>query len=171
MMGSQQYADLSNDSYKDHPVNDPKRDDIANVSGGIRYQVLEQVDSGLTGYQGTIYQRLDSGEIVVAHRGTEFDRQLVKDGLLADDAMVISRTSPQIADAIELTRRALQYARDQQDYWGHVPPSPSPATPLAAPWPRPAPITSTSRARPSMPTVRPAWAIGFPRAATRWSTM
>ena len=46
---------------------------------GVTYKVLEYMDKP-SGYQGAIYQRMDTGEIVVAHRGTEFDRELIKDG-------------------------------------------------------------------------------------------
>lgn len=57
-----------------------------------------------------MYQRVDSGEIVVAHRGTE---QIWKDGVVTDGAMVLSRINPQVDDAIELTRRALAIAKEQ----------------------------------------------------------
>ena len=76
-----------------------------------------------SGYQGAIYQRVDTGEIVVAHRGTEFDRELVKDGVLADGGMVAARTNSQMEDAIELTQRALNRAKDPENLsrYGHTP--------------------------------------------------
>jgi hypothetical protein len=33
---------------------------------------------------------VDTREIIVAHRGTEFDREALKDGLLADGGMVLN---------------------------------------------------------------------------------
>lgn len=68
------------------------------------------MDNPRTGYQGTIYQRRDTGEIVVAHRGTEFDREAFKDGALADGGMVLNRSNLQADDAIALTRRAVEMA-------------------------------------------------------------
>ena len=65
-----------------------------------------------SGYQGTIYQRADTGDIVVAHRGTEFGREPIKDGLLADGGMVFGRVNSQANDAIELTLDALELAKD-----------------------------------------------------------
>ncbi len=41
-----------------------------------------------SGYQGILYQSLDNGELILAHRGTEFDKQLFKDGFGADGGMV-----------------------------------------------------------------------------------
>lgn len=78
--------------------------------GGVRYEIREQAD-GRLGYQGTIFQRTDTGEIVVAHRGTEFDRQALKDGLVTDGGMVLGGVNAQQADAMALTRRAIEMAR------------------------------------------------------------
>ncbi|KAF1718813.1 hypothetical protein [Pseudoxanthomonas wuyuanensis] len=59
---------------------------------------------------------MDTGEIIVAHRGTEPDQglgQILRDGALTDGAMVAARFNPQTADAIALTKRALDYAEQQ----------------------------------------------------------
>ena len=72
----------------------------------MTYKVVAYADKR-SGYQGAIYQRVDTGEIVVAYRGTEFDRELIKDGVLADGGMVAKRTNSQMADALELTQDAL----------------------------------------------------------------
>lgn len=108
---SQQYAGLSWHSYQA-----PVRGGVANARpvnvDGIKYQPIEHMDRP-SGYQGTIYQRLDTGEIVVAHRGTEFDKgakAAVQDGVLADGGMVFKRANLQAGDAIELTQRALEHA-------------------------------------------------------------
>ena len=115
-MESDQYADLADHSYgRDQQGNAVELRDLVDKVvriRGVDYMVLAHADKP-SGYQGTIYQRVDSGEIVVAHRGTEFDRELVKDGLLADGGMVFGLVNSQSADAIELTREALQRARDQ----------------------------------------------------------
>ena len=57
-----------------------------------------------------LYQRVDSGEIVVAHRGTEFERQKWADLIKADGLMAFSRFNPQADDAIALTNEAVKIA-------------------------------------------------------------
>ncbi|MGJ7902108.1 lipase family protein [Lysobacter sp. 1R34A] len=102
-LNSQQYADLADDSYR------AREKDKEYVIGGVEYKVLKHVDKP-SGYQGTIYQRVDTGEIVVAHRGTEFDREMLKDGL-TDARMATNRTNAQAKDAIALTRDAVNEAK------------------------------------------------------------
>jgi hypothetical protein len=63
----QQYADLAEDSYEDRLPSDENVD-----INGVAYKVLEHKDNKLNGYQGAVYQRVDTGEIVAAHRGIEF---------------------------------------------------------------------------------------------------
>lgn len=48
----------------------------------------------------------------MAHRGTEFDREAFKDGVLTDGGMVLARTNLQAGDAIGLTSLALRMAQD-----------------------------------------------------------
>ena len=116
----QQNADLAEDSYKNRlPREKPYE------INGIAYKVLEHVDNKLNGYQGTIYQRVDTGEIVVAHRGTEFDqgpKAILQDGVLADGGMAVARTNAQANDAIELTGRAIEYAEKMTPRYGGVAP-------------------------------------------------
>lgn len=104
-LDSQQYAALASDSYNKRQVDD-KAIDI----GGVNYKVIKHVDRP-SGYQGTIYQRIDTGEIIVAHRGTEFDREMLKDGL-TDAGMATNRTNSQAKDALALTRDAIEEARN-----------------------------------------------------------
>ncbi|WDK83948.1 DUF6792 domain-containing protein [Xanthomonas campestris] len=105
---SQQYAALSDDAYKEPRETglDSRPADI----GGITYKRLEYVDSP-SGYQGIIYQRIDTNEIIVAHRGTETERELKQDGVYTDGGMVAARHNRQAAEAIELTKHALVYAQ------------------------------------------------------------
>ncbi|WP_312236655.1 lipase [Stenotrophomonas sp.] len=106
---SQEYAGLAAHSYQDLKVGQRgPNDEEKVVIDGTQYRVVEHANNPRTGYQGTIYQKVDSGEIVVAHRGTE---EVWKDGIVANGAMVVARTNPQADDAIALTGRALQYAR------------------------------------------------------------
>ena len=116
---SQHYAGLADDAYQDRRVGVRGPEDPEEVViGGVHYKVLEHVNNRTNGYQGTVYQRADTKEIVVAHRGTE---ELYRDGVLADGAMVFDRTNPQARDAIELTRHALRFAEDQGRASGRTP--------------------------------------------------
>jgi hypothetical protein len=121
-LSSKDYAWLSFHSYK-APGVDYKLDEKDEVKlDGIVYKVVEHMDRP-SGYQGTIYQRVDTGEIVVAHRGTEFSKlisdpvEAFKDLAVADVGMVATRINVQRGDAMELTQRALEYARR----YGEVP--------------------------------------------------
>ncbi|MGH8351502.1 MAG: XVIPCD domain-containing protein [Pseudomonas sp.] len=105
---SQDYAALADDVYKDRWVGrrDPGQEEKVYLNGH-QYKIREHVDDPRTGYQGTIYQRVDTKEIVVAHRGTE---ELIKDGVVTDAAMVLARSNPQASQAIALTARAMKEA-------------------------------------------------------------
>ncbi|TWQ53366.1 lipase family protein, partial [Xanthomonas vasicola] len=115
---STQYAGLSDDVYKDRAVGRraPGQEEIVTLEGQ-RYAVLEHVNNKSTGYQGTIYRREGSGEIVVAHRGTEG----AANDILTDATMVTSRTNPQAADALALTKHALGYAKEFGKEEGRTP--------------------------------------------------
>ncbi len=98
---TQDNANLAQDAYADRRPN-PLDPDV-NLDG-VKYRVLEHFDRK-SGYQGTIYQRVDTGQIIVAHRGTEGAR----DGL-TDAGMVTNRVNDQLKDAYALTEKALIYA-------------------------------------------------------------
>ncbi len=120
---SRDYAALSEDAYRDR-----KPDPNAKVSiGGVDYRVLAFSDNKDNGYQGTIYQRLDTREIVVAHRGTESSvdmtgGQLYKDAIKTDGGMVINGVNNQANDAIELTQKAMDLAKAEGERSGKTPP-------------------------------------------------
>ncbi|TXH77237.1 MAG: lipase [Lysobacteraceae bacterium] len=110
-ISSRDYAALSEHSYR-HPQTPPRNEVEIN---GVSYTVLANSDRP-SGYQGTIYQRNDTGEIIVAHRGTEPNRGLreaYRDLVSTDATMVTHRVNQQSADAIALTQRAVDIAREQ----------------------------------------------------------
>ncbi|MEH6415829.1 hypothetical protein [Pseudomonas sp. CGJS7] len=121
---TQQYANLAEQSYGDdrkghegqwlHPVQK-----VFELEG-VKYKALEYMDRP-SGYQGAIYQRIDTGEIVVAHRGTEGGRELKLDGLIADGGMVAKGVNSQVKDALELTEHALKFAKSSTAKYGHTP--------------------------------------------------
>jgi hypothetical protein len=122
-MDSQQYANLSDHSYGRDQRGNTKIDlgglvgKTVAMADGERYKILAHVDKP-SGYQGTIYQRENTGEIVVAHRGTEFGREPLQDGVLTDGGMVFTRANQQAQDAIDLTRSALDSARESSKALG-----------------------------------------------------
>ena len=108
-VSSQEYANLSDHVYK------PQRAGMRNaheneavILEGVKYDILEHASNKENGYQGTIYQKTSTGEIIVAHRGTE---QAIKDGLITDGGMILARSNNQRPDAIALTQRALERAQ------------------------------------------------------------
>ncbi|ASN01294.1 DUF6792 domain-containing protein [Xanthomonas citri pv. malvacearum] len=105
---SQQYAALAKDSYDKPPETGENSRTV--VIGDVSYKRLEYIDNP-SGYQGTIYRRIDTNEIVVAHRGTETERELKQDGVYTDGGMVAARHNRQAAEAIELTKHALVHAQ------------------------------------------------------------
>ncbi|WP_152566237.1 XVIPCD domain-containing protein [Lysobacter antibioticus] len=110
-ISSQHYADLSEAAYNLPP---PDRDGNRVISlNGVKYHVLEVADNQSSGYQGVMFQREDSREIVVAHRGTEFKTELIDDVLRADAGMVARRANQQAKDAIEFTQQAKAMAEAQ----------------------------------------------------------
>ncbi|MBV6802983.1 DUF6792 domain-containing protein [Xanthomonas euvesicatoria] len=106
----QQYALLASDAYKEPNETGPNSKPV-NL-GDLLVRRLEYMDRP-SGYQGVIYERIDTGEIIVAHRGTETERQLKEDGVYTDGGMVATRHNNQIDDAIKLTRHALMYAEQK----------------------------------------------------------
>ena len=116
-MTSRDYAALADDAYKDRVVGRriPGQEEKVHLNGH-QYKIREHVSDPRTGYQGTLYQRVDSKELVVAHRGTA---EIIKDGMLNDAAMVLARSNPQAAQAIALTGRALDEGKRLSDNVGH----------------------------------------------------
>ncbi|OAX87262.1 hypothetical protein A7D16_16260 [Xanthomonas nasturtii] len=106
----QQNAFLANDVYA--RPGETGSDSTPVKIGGVSFRRLEYMDRP-SGYQGIIYEKIETGEIIVAHRGTEFDRQPKQDGAYADGGMVAARHNRQVDDAIELTQHALKYAEQK----------------------------------------------------------
>ena len=103
-----EYARLSNDSYNDR--SQEKNSNKTVPIGGIDYKILDVANDLKTGYQGTAYQRMDTGEVVIAHRGTEPDAKDVK----ADAGMVFNGRNSQLDGAVAFTERAMARARETQ---------------------------------------------------------
>ena len=100
-----EYALLSQDAYKDTEVN--KQVEL----GGITYRVMAAQNDPLTGFQAQAYVREDvqPHQVIVAFRGTEFDRQPVRDGGV-DAAMVLRGVNLQTSDALAFTQKVVEEA-------------------------------------------------------------
>ncbi len=99
-------AALAIDAYRTYHRDDWEKGVAVN---GAEYRILDQANEP-SGYQGTLYQKKETGELVVAHRGSEFDRELVQDGLIADTGMVLLGVNSQAQDAVDFTEHALALA-------------------------------------------------------------
>jgi hypothetical protein len=110
-IGTTDYALLARDAYQDRQTNQTVE------LGGVKYRIFDHTDDPRTGYQGTAYQRVDTGAIVIAHRGSEFDRELLQDGG-TDAGMVLTGLNAQAPDATAFTQRVMDKAHQQSEQLG-----------------------------------------------------
>ncbi|RYE43279.1 MAG: DUF2974 domain-containing protein [Hyphomicrobiales bacterium] len=101
---STDYALLAQDSYNDR---DLKKSVLL---GDVVYRIFNHADNPRTGFQATAYQRIDTGEVVIAYRGTEFEREALSDGGV-DAGMALAGVNAQAADAQAFTQRVLAQAK------------------------------------------------------------
>ncbi|MCZ2498390.1 hypothetical protein GN316_16640 [Xylophilus sp. Kf1] len=101
---STDYALLAQDSYNHR---DPRKEVVL---GGVEYKIFDRADNPRTGFQATAYQRTDTGEVVIAYRGTEFDREPLRDGGV-DAGMALAGVNAQGGDAKAFTQRVLSHAK------------------------------------------------------------
>ena len=104
------YAELSDIAY-DPPARGADGNRAVKI-GGVQYDIIETAENKASGYQGVMFRQHETGEIVVAHRGTEFFGEPLDDVTRADGGMVARRANQQAADAIAFTRRAMQRAEE-----------------------------------------------------------
>lgn len=110
-MRSTDYALLAKESYQD-PVLQREF-----VRDGVTYKAIDTFNDRRTGFQATAYQRTDTREIVVAYRGTEFDREPIQDGFV-DAGMVLNGINAQEAEAAAFTKRVLELAANESKHSG-----------------------------------------------------
>lgn len=99
-----EYALLARHAYKD-----AKPGQTVDAAGA-EYVVVDHVDDPRTGFQATAYQRSDTRQIVIAFRGTEFDREPLQDGGV-DAGMVLTGLNAQAPEARAFTERVLDRAK------------------------------------------------------------
>ena len=61
------------------------------------YEIRRVVET-LSGFRGAIYRNKESGDYIVAHTGTEFDTDKLRDGLLTDAQMWLMKGNQQLDD-------------------------------------------------------------------------
>lgn len=99
------HALLASDSYKTHT--NLNKDVILD---GVHYHVLAEYRDKVTGYQGTAYVRKDTGDVVIAHCGTDTARMGVQD-IATDAGMAIAGVNAQTADAMAFTKHAMELGK------------------------------------------------------------
>lgn len=93
-------ARLSDKSYDPHDYN---LDTTA-------FRLIKEINRP-SGYRGSIYQNKITGDYVVAHTGTEFDTDKIRDGLLTDAQMILADVNQQLDDARDLVELAIEMAK------------------------------------------------------------
>ena len=86
--------------------NDDQKKEV--TLNGITYKVERIRGNTQNGYFGAIYRRKDTNELVVVHRGTEFETRQDRE---ADMRMVKDHTNPQYNNARALTELANAMAK------------------------------------------------------------
>jgi hypothetical protein len=107
-LSSTDYALLAQDAYQDPVLNKPK------ILGGVTYEAIDAANDPVTGFQATAYRRSDTGEVVIAYRGTEFDREPVQDGGV-DAGMVLAGINIQAPESELFTARVMEKAKLDAD--------------------------------------------------------
>ena len=118
------HAFLAADAYEDR-AREASIDRDRTTIGEQDYEVIAHV-STRSGYQGTAYRSWETGEVVIAHRGTEFSPlspQFLRDVVRADGGMVARSVNVQAPDAIEFTEFAMNLARKYAESKGRPEPS------------------------------------------------
>ncbi len=109
LTNKQDYANLSDHVYGDKNkqlvFDKGSRDKV--TLDGITYQVILQKSDESTGYFGAVYRRMDTNELIVTHRGTEFDTEPDR---TTDTMMVTDKTNRQYPYAKYLTEQANEWA-------------------------------------------------------------
>lgn len=101
------YALLSKDAYLHRATGDKV------TLGDHQYEVIAHADNPSTGFQATAYREDVEQKIVIAYRGTEFDREPVHDGLV-DTGMVFLGVNGQEADSKLFTEKVIALAHNRQ---------------------------------------------------------
>lgn len=109
---STDYALLSQDVYHDTEKNKKVTLD------GITYRVIDTASNPKTGFQAQAYERMDvhPHQVIIAYRGTEFDREPVHDGGV-DAGMVLAGVNLQTEDSTRFAEKVIseanQHAKDE----------------------------------------------------------
>lgn len=99
----------SNDAFlvgKVYKINEANKGNVYTSPSGNRWLVIDTTPDGLsTGYQGALVKNLDTGKYELVSRGTEFDREPLKDGG-ADLQMGLGKLPNQVESARDFLAQA-----------------------------------------------------------------
>ncbi|MBC7990087.1 MAG: hypothetical protein H7Y19_10965, partial [Luteimonas sp.] len=99
---SETYARLADDVYNDKRL-EPR-------VNGAPFKAIRVVENA-SGYYGVIYKNVVTHELVVAHRGTEFDGDKLRDLVVTDGQMELIELNQQLDGARETVELARALAR------------------------------------------------------------
>lgn len=105
------YALLAKDSYTARQ----RKEEVE--LGGEAFTVLDTSEGSPFGFQGTAYRTQNWSDIVITYRGTELDREPLRDGGV-DAAMVLAGVNPQRAAAESFTRQVLDQVHQHRQQTG-----------------------------------------------------
>lgn len=105
-------AALSKDAYQERELKE-----IVTIHG-VAYQVIDTVKQSPNGFQATAYQRMDTGNVEIAYRGTQAAGDWFRDDQ-ADLGMVRSTLNAQLLEAEAFTERVLAEAKAQDLQYHH----------------------------------------------------
>jgi hypothetical protein len=103
-LSSTDYALLAQDAYQN-----PQLDKNV-VLGGHTYRAIDFANNPVSGFQATAYERADTHEVVIAYRGSEFNREPLQDGAV-DVGMVLAGVNTQTPDALAFTQKVIAETR------------------------------------------------------------
>lgn len=110
-ISTEDHARLADDAYNTHQVGQEV------VLGGVHYRVLDEVHNKLNGYQGTAYVREGTGDVIIAHCGTDAPRMKYQD-IATDAGMVLAGVNAQTPDAMAFTKHAMELGKDYDQKHG-----------------------------------------------------
>lgn len=105
------YALLAQDAYRNREVGELVK------LGSHTYRAIAKADNSNTGFQATAYEEASEHKVVIAYRGTEPDRDALRDGLV-DVGMVFTGLNGQEADSREFTHKVIEMAKQRGEARG-----------------------------------------------------
>lgn len=105
------YALLAQDAYRNREVGELVK------LGSHTYRALAKANNLNTGFQATAYEEANEHKVVIAYRGTEPDRDALRDGLV-DVGMIFTGLNGQEADSRKFTHEVIEMTKQRGEAKG-----------------------------------------------------